>query len=59
MPEFGNGDLIIDKAYCTSDFAFSYGIGRSRYDLTGGLHKFTLEYIEVFEVTNHPFSKNN
>lgn len=59
MPEFGNGDLIIDKPYCTSDFPFSYGIGRSRYDLTGGLHKFTLEYIEVFEVTNHPFSKNN
>lgn len=54
FPEFGNGDLIIGKPYCTSDFPFSYGIGRPRNDLTGGLGQFTLEYIEIFEVTNHP-----
>lgn len=54
LPSFGDGDLIISKPYCMSSFPYSYGMGKKRNELSEGLEKFVVEYMEVFEVTNHP-----
>lgn len=58
LPSFGDGDLIISKPYCMSSFPYSYGMGKKRNELTEGLEKFVVEYMEVFEVTNHPLLNN-
>ena len=33
-------------------------MGKKRNELTEGLEKFVVEYMEVFEVTNHPLLNN-
>ena len=58
LPSFGDGDLIISKPYCMSSFPYPYGMGKKRNELTEGLEKFVVEYMEVFEVTNHPLLNN-